>query len=633
MGLYVDKKSGKVIVRAAVNGNCKAIVRFIEENVYFSEECETNKEYISNLVAEADVVAIKGVNSVEAEAVIIGTLPEHFVMDAVLVDSEGKEVSDHFLSIENTQKYEAFDSKTVEDFAGENVLNFDSKTNSFGVLADDVLMLNAKSITEVTLEDSQDINYLITGLSGKISAGDKVYVRDEEGKEALFKVSDVSENGESTTVVPVNANDDNGYGLVDFYKFLKVSMVAEGTVNKPEEATSPLSSTNKPQAKFFDIDIPTLKRQLNEYVTFEGNIEGRIGIYVGFVYDPEAFGRDYFECHVELICDFDLIATITARIGSEEEDGELKEDTIMVDVPTPPLFAGFSPKLEVGAYIAWEVKGIVTIKINVDKTVGFTYNPVKGAKKISYGKGATPSVDLDAEATLKMGPKLALGLEFLKGVVSVGIEVKRGIEFYGSSMWLDECVEKHQGAHRCYSCFIGKLDEVWDVSAEISVKPLEEILKPFDISIFSFRRNIYIGTISRETKDSEYEVKDVICNNFTVKTVVDVQELHSEGPYWCCYDGKHPTTVYRVIIYDYDGNVVCDTEGNTIIELDATRSYTVEVRGKSACQGWSLVAMSSNVYIKRRLRADLQVTAYVHEGTDPYCVILLFDLVGDYSGE
>jgi len=518
--LNVNPDSKQITALISAKSDCRVLVRFAEEDAYFSDTFQENKQYIEGCSAEGSVTVTEESKNVEITMSITGELPQRFVADAVLLDADGNQISASLFNIKNTSRYEIFDQKTVDDFSNnKQLLNFDErKDQNFGVLADDVKMLTAKSIDETPLNNDGDIFYFITGLSGEISVGDKIYVKAENGAEALLKVGSTTSNNNGISVVPVSADGENGYGLSDFYQFLKVDMTSFGSMN-PDNAVQPRSAvvSTKEYDKTFEINKEPFKIEHND-LTFTTNIDGTITLECSYLYDPTVFGEDYFECSVIVDTDLEFTASLSFEASSEGEDSDKqeREDISFVKVPTP-IFAGFSPKLELGFIYEWEVSASVKAGLSFEKRLGFKYDPVNEMTKISEKADIKPIVEFEGEAKLVVGPTVSLGVDFLKGIASANIEVVRGVELKATTKD-NEQMAAAGAQHDCYFCASGSVNAFWDVDATLKIKLTKKlewtILK---LDILNTNLNLYTATCSKETEDSKLKFTEGDCKNYSLQ--------------------------------------------------------------------------------------------------------------------
>ena len=154
--LDIDTEANKAKASVEIVSNCKFVLRFVDEDSFFSEDRETNKKYIENCFAENEVFitdqadgTLSDAESMELESVITGELPRYFVADAVLVDDQGNEISGHTYNIRNTSRYEEFQSMNAEDYTGTgHIVTFEKNSSeNFGVLSDDVKIITAEYVS------------------------------------------------------------------------------------------------------------------------------------------------------------------------------------------------------------------------------------------------------------------------------------------------------------------------------------------------------------------------------------------------------------------------------------------------------------------------------------------------------
>ena len=500
--LSFDMSQKQIKASVYAKSDCKVVVKFIEEDLYFTPEFKDNKQYIDGCSAEGEVTVTEEQENAETVMSITGTLPEYFVAEAVIVDADGNEISNSTFNITNTGRYETFDKKTVDDFSDEEkLISFDgSKDNNFAVLADDVKMLTAKSVSTIVLDNNGNYVYWITEASDQIAVGDKIYIKSDDGAEALFKVGSVSVDGNRLTVTPLEATEDDGYGISDFYKFLKLNMSFEYIIGDGGSAEQ-LSSSGGATLDVLKRDPPKANFQF-KYGKVEAWVYGGLNPDIISVYDPIVFGKDYYECGIVLHPDLEFTVTFTLTTDDPEEPKKEKKD-LMFDVPFP-MFWGFSPKLEVGLSLEWELKVSVTATVTIEKRMGFKFDPVNGATKICEGKGVDFDLDLDGEASLSIGPKINLGCAFLKKVLVGELSAYYGINVTATTGDNEDMIAAG-AVHNCHTCLSLATDVFYDIGWELVAVGFNTKAKIelFTGSILNLTANLDTETWSKETKDSE----------------------------------------------------------------------------------------------------------------------------------
>lgn len=517
--LNFDMSQKQIKASVYAKSDCRVVVKFIEEDLYFTPEFKDNKQYVDGCYAEGEITVTEEQKITETVMSITGTLPEYFVAEAVIVDADGNEISNSTFDITNTGRYETFDKKTVDDFSDEKKLvNFDgSKDNNFAVLADDVKMLTAKSVSTIVLDNNGNYVYWITEASDQIMAGDKIYIKSDDGVEALFKVGSVSADGNKLTVIPDKATEDDGYKMSDFYKFLKMNMRFDYIIGDGGNVEQ-LSSSGIATIDTLNIDPPKVNFQF-KYGKVEAWVYGKLNPEIISVYDPIVFGEDYYECGIVLNPDLKFTVTFTLTTDDVEEPKEEKKD-LMFEVPMPMIW-GFSPKLEMGLSLEWELKVSVTATVTIEKRMGFKYNPVSGVTKICEGKGIDYDIDLDGEASLSIGPKINLGVAFLKEILVGEISVYGGIKVTATTEDNEDMMAAG-AVHNCHTCISLAVDVFYDIGWEIVAMGFNKKAKIELLTgtILNLTVNLDTETWSKETEDSEFVHKKGECKNYTVKFYV-----------------------------------------------------------------------------------------------------------------
>ncbi len=524
--LKIDTETLTASATVSAPENCALVVRFIEEDIYFSDDYPNNKEYINDGSLYASHVVPAGCDMQDVFATINGTLPENFVAEAVLLDSEGNPLCDPYSNIDNTQRHRDFDALTVNDFADANlVLNFDSnESDNFGVLADDVKILSADKITvpDYDINSEEYKVYLIENPSADISVGDKIFIGDSDC-DYLFKVREIAEENGVLKVTSEKANDEtNGYNLNDFYKFLKVDMTYTSDAQQeeptpeesvPESSSEPVAANyvrnnseygimplglNVAQAKFNPPGIQT-GITFNPATIDTGNCEvsyelsGTITAELDLEWDVVLFGADYFKCDFVYTLETEQKGTVNLKIEPDEDTVEADQKELKLGKICIPFgVTGLDAFGEFTLDVDWKVSGGLEITGNTETKNGFLFNTKDGSQKIDQ-KDSTWTLDTKAHAEITIGPKTEVGIEFLGGAVSGGLEAQFGGKAEGdlitSSVSGNENIEK---IHACQACVDGEVKVFFTVNAKLEYDVLE-ILKgtPIDFNILNVEHPLF----------------------------------------------------------------------------------------------------------------------------------------------
>ncbi len=515
--LSVDKDSNSITAVVNAPENCALVVRFIEEAVYFSDNspAPTQMQYINNGEMFASHVVAAGSNMAELTAVVSQLLPERFVAEAVLIDADGNNLCSPYSSIEHTERYQTFDSRTVYDFTEDTlVLNFDqSLNNNFGVLADDVKVLTAEDIVAEDVDnDGDNDQYKISNPSDTINQNDKIFMSDDDS-DHLFKVLTVEIFEGYLIVVPAEANDqDYGFAMEDFYKFLKVDMEYDNddTDNDNNINIQPISTFNASRG----INVKNVYENISgetsltfNPLTFEtehfkasAEISGKLSASLVFEWDIILFGEDYMRCDFTYSTDTTTTIEVIGKWDNSDNNNQLLEaekeikELNLGKLRIPFGVTGIDAFADIKVCVEWELTAGLKAEAVSKTTSGFKYNTVDGFQKVDE-KQNDWTVHCEGHAEVKFGPKPSIGVEFLDGVLSAEVEC-----FFGAVASADAVVPIDDGGdskHACNLCVEGHLNTCITVDVKLEYK-ITSFLKgtPFDWNIVNIERHLFDFYIS-----------------------------------------------------------------------------------------------------------------------------------------
>ena len=504
--LEIDRFSNTATATISAPENCAVVIRFIDEEIYFNENYPANKQYLYDGTLFGSHVVTAGTDMEPVVSVINGQLPQYFVAEAILIGSDGMPLCDPYTNIDNTYTHEQFEAKTVNDFVGENVLNFDDDvTDNFGVLADDVRMLTADYVEEWYDPDSEllipDIIYYITNPSDVINVGDKIYISDPTA-DYLFKVASVTtdENG-IVTVIPADAEDEQyGFDLEEFYTFLKVHMYPEESSPEPQYV---LYNTYSIFDGYNESTEGSLKRHFP--INFEEKyftVGFDFGFDINFTLEIELdVWKLYFKCNFELERDFSVSGEISLKAGTENNEELkklLKKESVEKEVTfgtfkVPVSVTGFDAFTNVKFNINWKLDGKFNCEAHFKSTNGFKFNTKDGYQKIDKKENSC-EIGLEGELEIKIGPRPSIGIEFLNGVVSVELET-----FVGADIDVVVSVPLAQAGlevHACNLCGEGEVNILGEVHVKLKYKLLKLKGTPIDGQLVKYEHKLFDFYIS-----------------------------------------------------------------------------------------------------------------------------------------
>lgn len=596
-GLSINRDNMTLTAVVSAIDNCAMVVRFIEEEVYFSDDYPENKEYINSGYTYASHVVPANCSMEQVSASITGSLPRYFVAEAVLIDSDGNELCNSYSSIECTERYEQYKEKSIYDFPEDNVLQFGTETDkNFGVLADDVDCYVAEKVTR----DYDNSLYYIDGFESEIKPGDKVFIT-AGNEDFLFKaLTVIKENG--TTIVKTAKADDEEYGfyLEDFYKYIKVD------IGDDETSTEKNQMSDAPKRLLKGIDVAAVNVDETNSVDFklpldfktkhfEVSGEAGVGLSLNVVleWDIVLFGEDYMKCKFEKESDIKGEFEVKGKADNDDDSEEesikktISIGKIRIPIAVTGLDAFADPKAEFSIEVSGGLHAVWTEKI----ISGFDYNTIDGKHEIE-DKSRSWSVEVRGNLEGGFGITPEIGVEFLDGVLKASLEAFAGVKFEAEAV-----VPVFHGGdtrHACNLCIEGELfGEIsveaglsFHLSKKLSGKPLSGTLLEAKISLFEF----YSSLINPKTSMFKGKVKfgKGSCPNQDYKvSVVAKNEDGTEANVNVAIYDKYTNTLLQKLdsgnsLYLFEGNYVAKAtvEGNSCEKsfsvVDGPKSVTLK---------------------------------------------------------
>lgn len=611
--LEVDTDANMVYATVSAPENCALIVRFIEEEDYFSGYFEENKNYIDDGYLYASHIVAAGSNMATITAEVNDSLPDTFVAEAILIDENAAPLCNPYSSIENTERYEEFDEKSVYDFNDDTlVVNFDQDLdNNFGVLADDVMVLTADEVSPQDADgDGEDDQYKIVNPSQAINQHDKIFIYDSDS-EHLLKVRSITSKGTYFIVVPTKADDSEyGFDMEDFYKFIKVDIdcneaETQNSIPQSQKVNQYLASGGSRGINVYNAyenisgsyTLPKLSKEfeIGDYkVSSETN--GTISASLVLEWDVVLFGEDYMRC--DFIYTTDTSTTFGVSKAVESNDKTLlsvKKDKALKDVKLGkfriPLGAtGITAFVDLKIRLEWEINAGFEATTTTYAVSGFKYNTIDGRQKVDK-KDNSWSIQCKGHAEIKLGLVPAVGVEFLEGVLKCSLEC-----FLGAVAEADAVVPVHQeGAskHACSLCIEGKLSLCITVDAKLEYKITEKLTgTPIDIELVNFEKPLFDFYVSLlNDRNSVYGGSiswgKGSCKNMMYKTTVNAQNS----------SGENINT--NVSVYKKSTNTLVQTipAGNYVYLAPGQYVAKATIEGKACEKSFTVVDASKNVIV------------------------------------
>lgn len=524
-GWESNSADGMVSSRSEGGGTIYSITNISIENLKASTTINTNEQSVLVLrfYDEETEALIGTISALTPEYCEIDTvdisinfaLPAHFVVTADLYDFEGNQRCSTFKSIKYTSKYEDYLSKTVSDFEGRTVLNFDdSNINNFGVLNKDVICINQaneKNVLNVKTTAQDENEYTIYTFSNadsetnSLNQNDVVFARDKLNKGYLFKISEIEKSGNNVIIRPSQDNQ-----LTDYYDYLKVDMhiVPEEKSAETNEYSETRATSSK-KMEVIDVNdkpsatISPIKLDWNpkDWLTINLTAQGSVNVEIEMIYDVVLFGKDYFSCSIKTTTEFEVSGTVTATKDNDEKvKEEMKErfekefSLPKIGIPTP--IAGLEITVKTGIPCEFKIEGSFSISFNSKTTSGFTYDTSSGRQPYDK-KERTFEVKAEGKAELKFGPKLEIGVAFLHTVVEADVYAQAGVKATATLTIEIAEVTNAETRHACDACVSAEAKWFVEVGIKLKYDIVKDILsgEVFDVKLFDIEGQILFNNL------------------------------------------------------------------------------------------------------------------------------------------
>ena len=355
------------------------------------------------LDGDQETVLLTGIASCEERvnggivSVFFDELPEYFALRAVLVDGEGSALCAPVLWLERMDPYREFENKQPGDFSGGRVLDYGE--NGFAVFRDDVREVAGTESGGLYTVQSEE----------EIYDWDRLYI---PSLNAVLIAQNVTDNGDGTYTLSAYGGDE--IGLESFFQYVNYHATLDGTSGAAgtEYADSVQSPRGTGEVKRFKktLTVGSVTAQANMGLTITCNLR----------YDAALFGDWHMECDLYTDADASLSLTATQEYSFEREI-PLFVGTVPTDIPGLLVTMDLSLPMELYA------RAEASASAQSNSRVGFRYNSDSGYETIREGDAGW-DLSAKAEVGAKIGPKVSLGLSFLR-LVTASVSGSVGCEF------------------------------------------------------------------------------------------------------------------------------------------------------------------------------------------------------------
>lgn len=419
---------------------------------------------------------------------------------------------------------QAFYAKNVDDFRGEEVINFDdSNETNFAVLAEDTVTARSSMTANQLVSSDEDAGvYTFSNIDQTISAlkpGDVLYLTYGGGVDdyLLLKVGAIEVDGDTATITEGKAE------ISDYFQYIDVDMALDLSTEdfRPDNSASLHQDIVVPACLSAIQDIPqrdvsnstllqmpvilakdasikpstNLKFELKKD-NFSVAAEVKMTIKVKISYDKTLFDIEEISYSVEQ--ETSLSAKVSKSVTST------KHDTYKKSSKTPPISLGTGIEAELETYFVFDVDA------SADGTISGKYTSESGTK---YSKGVAQeinqsntdiSIDIGGSFNVATGFGVAGNLKLLK-IITLSLSAEAGVEADAKGSLINASANTDE-KHLCAFCVDGTLDTYF----EVGFKPKVGISDKYSVTLLDakpFKVKTEFGKfyISKLDSDSVWE--------------------------------------------------------------------------------------------------------------------------------
>lgn len=434
-------------------------------------------------------------NAGEVEASFnLTAMPEFYLLRAFLIGENGEALCEAYTYIEKTHNFIEAQSKTVDDFEGDIIINFDdSKDNNFAVAPENSVEINpSDGFNVLSSFDDEAGTYTFTNIDEKILSlepGQVLCYGDDAQNILVLKVTAI----EITDITAVITADTDAT-MSDLFSFVKLDTESnpkggdltvdmtnseEGiTYEGMENYSAGEITTSAIDAGYSDSLCPTWKIDkkfgsdtgLSEAtITFKAEIKLAITYSLKVYYDADWEWKldfwnsyeDYFYFETTVESSAKLTGSVTGKL---EKDIPIAELTFWTPVGIT-VGVGFKLCLAVSGSIS-----IDAVKISYKFGVRFETN------KGFIDQSSEPKVEFlpsfKSEIEFNIGIKLYPVIGFIR-LFDISLGPEFGLKAKGELFDID-VIDKITGAketekHDCKYCVDGEISYYWQVDITASV--------------------------------------------------------------------------------------------------------------------------------------------------------------------
>lgn len=466
-----NKETVYSVTDLAVSGN--AVTVTFNTNKKAVLKLAALDEKTERVITQANAETPEYGESVQMTLTLNGKLPEHFLLSAWLEDLSGAKLCEAYVSLRNTSAYAAFKAKDIHDFPGAVVINFDddAETN-FGVLADGVKVISVKKgvnlLTVLYGDDGAAAEYRIEKPDAQVTAlaaQDIVLIPDTDGSLQMFRIQTVEKQSDGAVVLKPAEDGE----MSDYYQYMDLEMtvggassVSEATVLSAdgEVYAQPLSGSNPGKYQF--------RHRLDAKLADGLSMSGELSVQGQIKVDVE-LDNQFFELTVKNTATTTLSVRLEASNAFTSGGKKMNQITEIelgkVNIPTK--VPGLAVQVRASAPVELTAAAGLTLSGSVTTVSGFVKNSKSGLQNIDE-KESSFTLTGSGSVTLKLGPKLSIGVTFCDDAITCSIGAGFGFKVSATLAGSIPLHTTEASYHACDKCVEGKAE--WYVNVGVSCK-------------------------------------------------------------------------------------------------------------------------------------------------------------------
>ena len=452
-----------------------------------------------------------GLKKVEAMAmqtdvtIDINAMPEHFLCQVFLLDENNASLCRPLKSIANTEYYEEFMDKTVDDFDDDSIIvNFDEqKDDNFAVLADGAVDATAGSGTNVLVSaDEDNAVYKFSNINSDIKnlkPGDVFKHGKTNDDLIIVKVKSISVSGTNATIY-----GDKDAEARDYFDFVKIDLESTGAEDEmnvdmsgADDGVEYCGNEAWSDDTLLETESTTKDETLETSSIIDENHSATVSCPVWKMKDKYLIGDKFSTFNVKISCQIKASITYNFQLhydaeleahykkiwgplgyidvdfndyfyvqvqfdnsikGSVSLSGNINKDIYLgaVDFVTP---VGITCGIGFRLHIEFSAAATVTIA-KISNTIGCRYSDNEGLVSLN----TTPKIEIfptfDVKANVKIGVKISPNVSLIK-VLEIAINPEIGVSAEMTLYTTDDDVLTD---HICKVCFPGTISLYFKVS-------------------------------------------------------------------------------------------------------------------------------------------------------------------------